>query len=208
MLLKEEDEALDPRVKRTRQLLMDALDSLLAKKDLQAITVAEITAVAEVNRATFYAHYVDKYALFGHLVRQTFEDALRQRLRESDEGFCMDELQTLILAVFEYMAQFDGHCHPGDLQTRQLVVQQLQTQLQTMILNGMAQVDFDDVDHDRELGASVMSWAIFGAAFQWSRSKKRLPLETAAEQVMQFISQGIAPVAESLRQANETVRAR
>lgn len=207
MLLKEE-EALDPRVKRTRQLLTAALAALLAQKDLQAITVAEITEAAAVNRATFYAHFEDKYALFNHLVRQSFEDTLRQRLQESDTGFCLDDLQTLIAAVFDYMARFDGGCHPGDRQTRQLVVQQVQAQLQAMILHGMEMINLDDADLDREMGASVMSWAIFGAAFQWSQQKKRLPLETAAEQVMRFIDQGIAPVAASPPHTNETVRAR
>ena len=124
MLLKDDDQALEPRVKRTRQLLLVAMKGLLHEQDLQSITVAEITQAAEVNRATFYAHFADKYALFDYLVRQSFQDALRQRLSDL-EGFCLDDLQALVLAVFEYMGQMDIHCLPGDMQIRQLAAQQI-----------------------------------------------------------------------------------
>ena len=54
----------DPRVKRTRKLLQDALLELLAEKSFDAITVQDIAERSTINRATFYAHFVDKYDLF------------------------------------------------------------------------------------------------------------------------------------------------
>ena len=45
----------DPRVKRTRQLLQNALMELVQEKSQGSITVQDIAARAEVNRATFYA---------------------------------------------------------------------------------------------------------------------------------------------------------
>ena len=53
----------DPRVKRTRQLLLQALDELAAEKDIRSISVQDIAARATLNRATFYAHFRDKEAL-------------------------------------------------------------------------------------------------------------------------------------------------
>lgn len=206
MLLKEE-ETLDPRVRRTRQLLTEAMESLLAQKELQEITVGEITDLAMVNRATFYAHFVDKYALFDHLIRESFAALLRQRLGESEDGFCLSDLQTLIATVFEYMDQFSGNCHSGDRQARQLVAQQVQSQLQSMIQHGIEEIDLDEADYDPELGASVMSWGIFGVALQWSHQKKRLPAETAAEQVMHFIYNGMSPVTDRMAALSGTTRA-
>jgi AcrR family transcriptional regulator len=52
---------LDPRVRRTRQLLQDALLALLAEKRFEAITVQDITERATLNHATFYAHFADKW---------------------------------------------------------------------------------------------------------------------------------------------------
>ncbi|MGN0971128.1 MAG: TetR-like C-terminal domain-containing protein [Aristaeellaceae bacterium] len=45
------------RVALTRRLLKESLLRLLADKDIQAITVTELCAEAQINRCTFYKHY-------------------------------------------------------------------------------------------------------------------------------------------------------
>ena len=62
----------DPRVKRTRKLLQDALLELLTEKNFDAITVQDIAERSTINRATFYAHFADKYALFASYSREWF----------------------------------------------------------------------------------------------------------------------------------------
>jgi AcrR family transcriptional regulator len=46
-------EHLDPRVKRTRQLLVQAFFELLSAKDFEVVSVQDIAEKATVNRATF-----------------------------------------------------------------------------------------------------------------------------------------------------------
>ncbi|KAA8828829.1 TetR/AcrR family transcriptional regulator [Bifidobacterium tissieri] len=58
---------MDRRMRRTRTQLLQALISLLDTKPLNGITVTELTKIADVNRATFYAHYKDVYELFDEL---------------------------------------------------------------------------------------------------------------------------------------------
>ncbi|PGL71308.1 TetR/AcrR family transcriptional regulator C-terminal domain-containing protein [Bacillus sp. AFS055030] len=65
---------LDPRVIRTRQLLQDALITLLSDKEFEAISVQDITKKANVNRATFYSHYEDKYQMVRQIVREKLVD--------------------------------------------------------------------------------------------------------------------------------------
>ena len=60
---KELEEKLDPRVKRTRSLILQAFGELLAEKGFEAISMQDVTDKAENNRATFYKHFGDKYAL-------------------------------------------------------------------------------------------------------------------------------------------------
>lgn len=50
----------DRRVQRTRQLLQDALVSLILEKGYQKITIQDIIDRANVGRSTFYSHYRDK----------------------------------------------------------------------------------------------------------------------------------------------------
>ena len=51
---------LDRRVRRTRQLLRDALMELTLERGYDRVTVQDILDKADVGRSTFYAHYRDK----------------------------------------------------------------------------------------------------------------------------------------------------
>ena len=53
-------EPTDPRILRSRRMLMDALARLLIKKEFEDISVQEIAEEATLNRATFYLHYPDR----------------------------------------------------------------------------------------------------------------------------------------------------
>ena len=53
-------ESLDPRVRRTKKWLQEALLSLMLQKPFTKISIAEITDKAEVSRPTFYLHYKNK----------------------------------------------------------------------------------------------------------------------------------------------------
>ena len=74
-------EKLDPRVKRTRNLLEQAFMEVVAEKGFQAVSVQDITEKAGVNRATFYAHFPDKYALLDYTVRQGFRQPVEDDSR-------------------------------------------------------------------------------------------------------------------------------
>ena len=50
----------DRRSQRTRQALIDALITLLANKQYDAISIKEIVDQANIGRSTFYAHYQTK----------------------------------------------------------------------------------------------------------------------------------------------------
>jgi AcrR family transcriptional regulator len=52
--------ASDPRVNRTRELLVEAFVELCSERGMRAVSVAEIARRAGVNRATFYRHFEGK----------------------------------------------------------------------------------------------------------------------------------------------------
>ncbi len=67
----------DRRVRYTRMVLKQALLSLMLERPITRITVKEICERAEVNRATFYAHYADPYDLLARIENELFESIRR-----------------------------------------------------------------------------------------------------------------------------------
>ncbi|MEB6202814.1 TetR/AcrR family transcriptional regulator [Staphylococcus xylosus] len=57
----------DRRVRKTKNAIKQAFIKLLAEKELERITIQDITTLADVNRGTFYLHYEDKYILLSDL---------------------------------------------------------------------------------------------------------------------------------------------
>lgn len=57
----------DRRVRKTKNAIKQAFIKLLAEKELERITIRDITTLADVNRGTFYLHYEDKYILLSDL---------------------------------------------------------------------------------------------------------------------------------------------
>ena len=57
----------DPRIIRTKKLLVEAFQEVSREKRMSQITVKTLLN-ATVNRATFYAHFTDKYDIRLHFI--------------------------------------------------------------------------------------------------------------------------------------------
>lgn len=64
----------DRRVRKTQKAIKDALISLLNKKSFGDITIQEISDMADVNRSTFYTHYLDKYDLLDQMENEKIDE--------------------------------------------------------------------------------------------------------------------------------------
>jgi AcrR family transcriptional regulator len=101
-------ERIDRRVRRTRELLSNALTSLILEEGYERVTVQDICDRADVGRSTFYAHFQDKE----ELLLSGFDD-LQEDLRQA---FADHEQQTAArqpgsgswaaLAVIEHLADY------------------------------------------------------------------------------------------------------
>ena len=85
-MINKQNKKSDMRVRYTKQILRDALVSLLEKKPLEKITVLELCEVASINRATFYKHYTDLFDLMNQL-----KEELKIKIIEHVKDFYHDE---------------------------------------------------------------------------------------------------------------------
>src|SRR5262245_61491025 len=94
----------DPRVRRTRRLLRDALVSLILKKEYASISIKEITDHAEVAYITFYRHYES----LDQLLMEVLEEGLVELMNHIETLAKESEtsaLETEGRLIFEYIEQ-------------------------------------------------------------------------------------------------------
>jgi AcrR family transcriptional regulator len=95
----------DRRVKYTKLVLRESsFISLLEKKDISQITIKEICEDADINRATFYAHYKDQYDL-----RHKIEDELLENVSSYFSGFPKSpadlNMVPVVKKIFDYIKE-------------------------------------------------------------------------------------------------------
>jgi AcrR family transcriptional regulator len=198
-MLHQDCEKLDPRIRRTRQLLQDALKRLLEEKEFDKITIQDITEAATLNRATFYAHYPDKFALLEELIRVSFLQLLDCRKVRFD-GSCATAFHPIILAVCDYLAELQESRSSKQHQFEAFVEGTVIDQIRVILMDGFNKHPVER-NIPPEMIAAAASWAIYGAAKQWVNSPDRIPAEefvaTAASLVTPILIAGIVSVANS-----------
>jgi AcrR family transcriptional regulator len=83
------NQKIDRRKVRTKQLLFDALMSMLQEKGFEQITVTDISNRAEINRGTFYLHYKDVPDML-----QQYKDEVYESLKSHVEKLNILEAMT------------------------------------------------------------------------------------------------------------------
>src|SRR5512140_3279281 len=158
-MLPNETEKLDPRVKRTRQMIEQAFMELVKEKGFQSISVQDITERAGINRATFYAHFPDKFALLDHSIQQDFRQEIDKRMLHACH-FTNDNLRNLIIAVCEFVGNAHGHCNVTEQQFQSLVGTQVRSQVYELLNHWLEKADLiENTSVSRERAATAASWA-------------------------------------------------
>ncbi|TBL71610.1 TetR family transcriptional regulator [Paenibacillus thalictri] len=187
----------DPRVKRTRQLLIQSFMELLEhKKNIYSISVQDITDRATVNRATFYAHFEDKYAFLECWMKEKFQRKLAETLPNSSISN-MSSLRTLILTIFEFLALTRQYMirTPENSQYEPLFEIAMQKELYQLLLKWLIEESNGSVSRELvESTALVISWGILGTAVQWSRNPQNRRAEDMVRDVLVIVAAGLAPV--------------
>ena len=100
-----QEETQDRRIKRTKMLLQNALVDLMLEKAVGKISVKELTQKADVNRSTFYLHYLDIYDML---------EQMENEFVETIQGFFHDFFTplptsmplTLFVNISEWLEQY------------------------------------------------------------------------------------------------------
>ena len=96
----------DRRVKRTKKALRTELLKLLMIKKLNEITVKELCEAADINRGTFYLHYMDVFDLFEKIQNVMYEEimAFIEKIVAAGSIGDPETMLPVFLELFDYLA--------------------------------------------------------------------------------------------------------
>ena len=99
----------DRRVRRTKKLLTQALTQLLQEKQINEITIKELTDLADMNRGTFYLYYKDMFDMLEKIEDGMFEalDAIVS-LHEHDD--VSQQTKPILLDLFRFIEDNQEMC--------------------------------------------------------------------------------------------------
>ena len=179
----------DPRVRRTRRLLQQTLQELMREKNYGAITVQDIAERSTLHRTTFYAHFEDKYDLLDSVAREGIQRALAESISD-DAQLTSDTLHICCRTVFTYLAGLQDGCPSRDRSLDPMFQTAVQEVLRGFLVGRLAVSSAAGTAGVGTL-ATAISWAIFGAASQWSRGARAEPADRMAAQLVAVLTEGI-----------------
>jgi len=181
----------DRRVKYTKMVLKDSFVKLLKQKQISNISVKEICDDADINRATFYAHYLDQYDLL-HQIENDVTDDINRYLNSYDFRGESDVLVEMLEKILEYIKEnselFDLLLNSnGDMKFQQELIKIICGQHFSSILTSNS-VSKEDAEYIFIYFAS----GSIGVIQKWLKDGIKKPAKEMAELILRIAIQGRA----------------
>jgi len=171
-------------------------------RSFEEISVQEIAEAATVNRATFYDHYNDKFALLDALIAGGFHRILHER-DVRYEGGCPSQASAIIATTCDYLAQVHatGRC-AKDNPFEPLVDAAIIGAIRKVLTRSFKQTGSQEQTQltlAAEMAATAASAAIYGAAREWHKNAVTFPANhPSVDEITPKILALILPMLENL----------
>ena len=178
----------DRREERSRARIREAFLQLIQKKRVERISVGELCTLADINRSTFYRHYLDIYDLFEELVDQCVEEIFHAFASQlNPNGDMEQEALPFIIAACEQTEK------RRDLY-KMLLFDQPASNLQQRLTDEIYRIYFDaHARHYPESPQKAIHYrylvsGIMGIWSEWLRTDCQMPKEIVADAVKDHLS--------------------
>jgi AcrR family transcriptional regulator len=180
-----EEKKIDRRVKYSLMVIKDSFIKLLKQKPISKITIKEICDDADVNRATFYAHYSDQYDLMRQ-IEQELIDGISQYLNGYDFNVLTEAPFDVLEKILEYVKEnaelFDLLLNlNGDIQFQQEVTKVI------------GQQHFSSMTADQESSEYIYLFyasGSIGAIQKWLKDGMKMPAKELAQLILKLSING------------------
>ncbi|WP_236896513.1 TetR/AcrR family transcriptional regulator [Clostridium beijerinckii] len=182
----------DKRITKSRKLIQDSFLSLANKSPFENITVKDISERANVNRATFYAHFKDKYDLLDSFISDEFMTIVSSRI-SPDAKLNEKTLRDLIFIMCDYHKTVGTSYIILYKSANMLIDMRVQLKLQDIVQNMLnnTRACSKNEDEKLELITVMMSSGIYCATKRWHSKgnlKDASAVSALADEILSFMT--------------------
>lgn len=183
-------EKTDRRVKYTKMVLKESLTKLMQDKPISRITIKELCDNADINRATFYAHYNNQFDLLKKVEEEIIDD-----INSYLDSFSFEENNSYALEmmtkIFEYIKDNSEICRVllglnGNIEFQKEIMLIVQTRF-VAEQKTRKSVDEKIVEYVFTFAAT----GSIGMIQKWLSEESDIPPSSMAELVTKLVNHGI-----------------
>ncbi|NHN34179.1 TetR family transcriptional regulator [Paenibacillus sp. S3N08] len=178
------------RMTPTKQSLINAFVSLVNKKDFDKILIADITNGAQVNRATFYAHFNDKYELLDYMINDSASTVIEKRTLGVVK-FDQNNIIQLVLAVCDFHQPPNIQCRRSYLSLAPLLKEKMIIELKKYMLRSLDNIL---TEIEKNFYVSIYANIIHEAGYLWASGDTSFHKEEVAMKVSLLITEDISRI--------------
>ena len=179
----------------TKRALETSLKNLLLKKPVNKITINDITEDCGVNRATFYYHFQDIYALIEWSCEEDARKALSSNTTYDtwQQGFlnvlnAVEDNKPFIINVYRHVSQ-------------EQIIQYLYRVVYDLLINVVEECAHGMTlrDEDKKFIADFYKYAFVGLTLEWIKSDMKTPPKEIVSRLSELIDGDIPSMLEKCR---------
>lgn len=163
---------MDRRVRKTRELIKNALIELLREKNISAVTVTELTRRADIDRRTFYLHYDRVEDVITEMEQEAAAEI--HELLVSSQNFNLrnffDGLTQILSNNLEFYRIVAGDAHYQRLLYHCKCLLKAELQSCFFASSGLSELDFD-------ICSEYVTSGIIGVYYSWLCNDRGIPLD-------------------------------
>ncbi len=188
--MKKEEKSTDRRVQKTKRAIREALISILEQKEIENITIKEISERAGINRKTFYAHYTSPADLISELEDEIVE-AVRYLLCTNilaESGLGPQSFVQSVNAIYESNQTFFENMMT--VRNYAFLAEKLTTTLKEEIVKIPAIARLDPL-----LASSMIEFfagGLINLYVNWIRTGKTVPFEVVTRLALALTMRGVS----------------
>jgi AcrR family transcriptional regulator len=180
---------LDPRIIRTRKLIMDAFIRLSQQKDFDNITIKDITEKATINRATFYYHFSDKYDLLEQVINEDMIPKIIGQINDHTE-INEETIIKIFISITEFQNSTKSQCMKSFEAFKSNIEITIKKELEQFFYKLLLEKKIGNSEEELKIVAVMLSWGIYGATINW-QYHSNASAEEYIRKALPFITKGI-----------------